>query len=239
MFFRRIEDLRIDHDLTQQQVADMLGCKREVYRRYEKGIRTIPIDFLIKLADYFGGSTDYLLGREPAADPLQGLDITVDRVDNDNFIEAYEKLPECVKQVFIDTMLKLSQAGAERAKAENLISIRFYESTRVSAGTGLYDDNNEYPSYKQVPKTTLTQQADFCCYISGDSMQPMYFDGDLILVKSQSNVEVGEIGIFEYNDDLYVKQFGGDELISLNPDYPNIKKSPDIHCQGKVLGKIE
>lgn len=42
MFFQRIEDLRIDHDKTQQEIADVLSCKREVYRRYEKGIREIP-----------------------------------------------------------------------------------------------------------------------------------------------------------------------------------------------------
>ena len=62
MYIRRLSDLRIDHDLTQQQVADILGCKREVYRRYEKGTRTIPVDFLIKLAEYYGVSVDYLLG---------------------------------------------------------------------------------------------------------------------------------------------------------------------------------
>jgi transcriptional regulator with XRE-family HTH domain len=64
MYFQRIEDLRTDHDLTQQQVADILRCNREVYRRYEKGTRTIPIDFLIKLADYYGVSIDYIVGRE-------------------------------------------------------------------------------------------------------------------------------------------------------------------------------
>lgn len=64
MFFQRLEDLRIDHDLTQQNVANILGCKREVYRRYEKGIRTIPIDFLIKLADYYDVSIDYIVGRD-------------------------------------------------------------------------------------------------------------------------------------------------------------------------------
>ena len=63
MFFQRLEDLRADHDLTQENVADFLKCKREVYRRYEKGIRTIPIDFLIKLADYYDTSIDYLVGR--------------------------------------------------------------------------------------------------------------------------------------------------------------------------------
>lgn len=62
MYFRRLEDLRVDHDLTQQQVADLLGCKREVYRRYEKGIRTIPIDFLIRLAGVYGVSIDYIVG---------------------------------------------------------------------------------------------------------------------------------------------------------------------------------
>ena len=65
MYFQRIEDLRIDHDLTQQQVADILHCNREVYRRYEKGTRTIPIDFLILLADFNGVSIDYIVGREP------------------------------------------------------------------------------------------------------------------------------------------------------------------------------
>lgn len=65
MYFRKIEDLRIDHDLTQQNVADYLGCKREVYRRYEKGTRTIPIDFLIQLADLYGVSVDYILEHTP------------------------------------------------------------------------------------------------------------------------------------------------------------------------------
>ena len=63
MQFQKIEDLRVDHDLTQQQVADILGIQREVYRRYEKGSRTIPIEFLIQLADYYGVSIDYLVGR--------------------------------------------------------------------------------------------------------------------------------------------------------------------------------
>lgn len=63
MYFKRIEDLRIDHDLTQQAIADYLGIQREVYRRYEKGTRTIPVEFLIQLADYYNTSIDYLVGR--------------------------------------------------------------------------------------------------------------------------------------------------------------------------------
>lgn len=63
LYFKRIEDLRIDNDLTQQDIADMLQIQREVYRRYEKGYRTIPIDYLMKLADFYHTSIDYLVGR--------------------------------------------------------------------------------------------------------------------------------------------------------------------------------
>ena len=63
MYFKRIEDLRIDHDLTQQQIADLLHIQREVYRRYEKGTRTSPVEYLIQLADFYHTSLDYLVGR--------------------------------------------------------------------------------------------------------------------------------------------------------------------------------
>lgn len=61
MYYRRIEDERIDNDLTQKQVAEYLGCQREVYRRYEKGIRQIPVDYVVKLAIRYSTTTDYLL----------------------------------------------------------------------------------------------------------------------------------------------------------------------------------
>ncbi|MCI8840658.1 MAG: helix-turn-helix transcriptional regulator [Oscillospiraceae bacterium] len=62
MLFQRLEDLRIDSDMTQKEIASLLDCKREVYRRYEKGIYDIPLWALIKLAEYYGTSTDYILG---------------------------------------------------------------------------------------------------------------------------------------------------------------------------------
>lgn len=59
----RIAELRIKRDLTQQQIADILHCQREVYRRYEKGIRELPLSYAIILADYYRVSLDYLVGR--------------------------------------------------------------------------------------------------------------------------------------------------------------------------------
>ena len=62
MYWKRVADLRIDHDLTQAEVANLLNCKREVYRRYEKGIRELPLSYAIILAQYYGVSLDYLVG---------------------------------------------------------------------------------------------------------------------------------------------------------------------------------
>lgn len=58
----RIENLRIDADKTQLEITQILHCQREVYRRYEKGQREIPVWAAIKLAQYYDVSLDYLLG---------------------------------------------------------------------------------------------------------------------------------------------------------------------------------
>jgi len=62
MFYQRIRDLRNDHDLTQQAIADILHMHRDVYGRYETGRREIPVWAVIKLAKYYKTSADYILG---------------------------------------------------------------------------------------------------------------------------------------------------------------------------------
>ncbi len=61
--FKRIRDLREDHDLTQKQVAAALNCSQQVYSNYELGQRDLPTAVLLALADFYGVSTDYILGR--------------------------------------------------------------------------------------------------------------------------------------------------------------------------------
>ena len=61
-YYPRLKDLREDHDLSQQQVADYLGMKQPQYSRYERGLRDIPTDVLIRLAQLYQTSTDYILG---------------------------------------------------------------------------------------------------------------------------------------------------------------------------------
>ena len=65
----RLRDLREDHDLTQQEIAQKLGTTFQYYQKYESGIRPITVERLEILADFYGTSTDYLLGRTSVIKP--------------------------------------------------------------------------------------------------------------------------------------------------------------------------
>lgn len=60
-YYERIKDLRVKAGLTQAQIGEMLGVKQSQYQRWESGKRDYPIEVLVKLAGYFGVSTDYIL----------------------------------------------------------------------------------------------------------------------------------------------------------------------------------
>lgn len=70
LVFHRIRDLREDNDKTQRQIADYLVMNLDVYRRYENGQREIPVWAVIRLADYYHTSTDYILGRTDRRQPV-------------------------------------------------------------------------------------------------------------------------------------------------------------------------
>ncbi len=63
MKYETIRNLRIDKDLTQQQVAEYLHIKQNTYSQYELGVLHYPVEVIVKLADFYDVSTDYLLGR--------------------------------------------------------------------------------------------------------------------------------------------------------------------------------
>jgi len=65
MFAKRLEKLRVEKNLTHQQMADMLGITRQAYGNYENGKREPDLKTLSKLADFFNVSLDYLLGKSP------------------------------------------------------------------------------------------------------------------------------------------------------------------------------
>ena len=76
--------------------------------------------------------------------------------------------------------------------------------------------------------------------MAGDSMEPLYSDGDTVLVHAQPAINPGEIGLYVYRGDGYIKRQGDGCLHSLNPRYPDIVPCDGeaIVCKGRVLGKL-
>lgn len=83
--------------------------------------------------------------------------------------------------------------------------------------------------------------ADFAVPISDDSMELDYSSGDIVLIESCPNVPIGKVGIFVLDGEVYMKEYGGDCLISYNEKYPPImlKDYEAAICLGRVLGKAE
>ena len=70
MKFQRIQDLRIDSDLSQKKLGEILHISQRSYSHYETGSRNIPIEMLIRLADYYDTTIDYLVGRTDNKTPI-------------------------------------------------------------------------------------------------------------------------------------------------------------------------
>ena len=66
-------------------------------------------------------------------------------------------------------------------------------------------------------------------------MEPVYHDGDTLLIEMTEEIQPGDTGIFLVNGESYIKKLGDQELISLNPKYKNIPLDEDSYCLGKVL----
>ena len=69
MKFENIRNLRIDNGYTQKQIAEQLGISQNTYSQYEVGVLNYPVDALMILADFYGVSVDYLLGRTNRKEP--------------------------------------------------------------------------------------------------------------------------------------------------------------------------
>ena len=227
-----LRELRTSKSMTQSDVAKILGLTTNAYQSYERGTSEPSCKALNKLADFYGVSTDYLLGREkPKPKKMTLTDAELEAA----LLEAYRTFPEDVRRDFLDHIR--NAVLAERGDIR-LITKRFI-SGLVSAGFG--DTLNDYENSETVlvPLTEESRKADFVLRVHGDSMEPEFSDGDYVLVKQQDAIDPGEIGIFALNGEGYIKKLGNNVLISLNEKYPGIPVTPEdtSTCFGKVLGK--
>lgn len=107
-----LKELRKSKGLNQSFFAEMLGISLTAYQKYEHGTAEPNFDNLSKLADFYGVTTDYLLGREPAPNPFADLDLSED--DEAEVISKYMSLPREIRACMLDVLIQLGEAAKKR-----------------------------------------------------------------------------------------------------------------------------
>ena len=242
-----LKSLREKNRLSMAKIATSLGIPKGTYASYEYGQREPNIDMINKIADFYGVTTDYLLGREPAPDPFG--DYQLSEEDEKEVIEKYMSFPPEIRACLMDVLIKLGEAAKRRIEARNqdqddddqpLFVFKRLSVHKASAGVGydLYDPD----AWKEITVLDCPEahDADFAVQIEGDSMEPSLHDGDIVYVRIDPEVPVGKVGVFQVDGCGYVKERGLDRLISHNPAYTDIPLAgTESRCIGLVIGVAE
>lgn len=115
-----LKELRISKNLTQSDMAQLLGLTTNAYQSYERGTSEPRCKSLCILADFYGVTTDYLLGRDP--NPLSNIRLDIIGTDDEAFSAAYKNLPDYAKLIFMDALKKLAEAGSRERENEFTLS---------------------------------------------------------------------------------------------------------------------
>ena len=223
----------------QKELTNYLGLKSAAFSEWKSGKSKSYRKYLIEISEFFGVSLDYLVyGKETNVPNITS--------DENKLLTIYNKLSYINKARILERALVLAeiednqQSYRENSASNDTIFIE-YSTLKVSAGTGepLIDDTHS--EFIEVKRSDLTEDANFAVQISGDSMLPRFHDKDIVLVRSQPDIDIGKIGIFIIDGKGYIKERGDNCLISLNPNYDDIqfKVGQDIRCKGLVIATLE
>lgn len=108
--------IREKNGLTKRELCEKTGISERAYLTYEFGEREPKISVIEKLADFYGVTTDYLLGREPAPDPFANLGLCEE--SEEDVINKYMSLPPNIRACLMDVLLQLADAAKQRQNAQ-------------------------------------------------------------------------------------------------------------------------
>lgn len=251
-FGERITELREEIGFhTRKSFAEKLGIPETTLRNYETNAREPGHTFLKQISDLFEVSTDYLLGLTNEKERLSTHQLKESEYKH---IEKYRNLDSYGKESIDLALERETQRIFKYGKLDGrkIITLAEYEPTKpptylipyweegASAGNGIYQLNDTESIMMTLWASELTKQADFIIKVSGDSMEPDFYDGDKVLVDRKVRVEKGDVGIFWKDGNTYIKEMGENELISRNPKRANIPTDDfnRVICMGKVIGKL-
>lgn len=219
-----IKKIRKRKGLTQKQLSELTGLKQNTISNHENGNRSIDEVDIHVYSSALGVSPKELF---------------------DSYKESSDNITEIYNQLNSDRQTKVYDFATEQLREQNnnnnvvdindyieeeskWYEVKFYGS--VSAGTGLYLDDEQVETISfgadMIPNGT-----DFCLKVNGDSMDPMFHDGDYVFIKRETDFRNGSIGVVIVNGDAYLKKIyitpDSIKLVSLNKKYKDITVTQD------------
>ncbi len=226
--------------LKQADLCEAIGISSSTMTNWKNRGTDPPAKHIVSICEFLDISPYLLLTGKEKSSPT--VELTADERE---LLDIYNRLSDKSKGIILgraEQLIELEAPVTDELDQEEPETLFIeYSICSVSAGTGEPLINDSYPDFIEVKRNEVTEDANFAVKINGNSMLPHYKDNDIVLVRSQPEVEVGEIGIFTIDGDGYIKERGEDRLISLNPEYDDVyfAEGQDIRCKGLVIATLE
>lgn len=221
--------------IKQSDLADHIGISRSTLNGIiVRDTSKVEIEVFLKMCEYLDCDPEEFYEEYVNSNKRGEAKLTK---EEEQLITKYQALDGYGKKL-VNTTVDIEY---DRCTADNEPKLQIKHSFyKVSAGLGYGLEDSDMWEIIDIPDTPEARRADFALTIQGDSMEPIYFDGDIVLVKQQEQLNTGEIGIFVVNGDGFIKKLGKNRLISLNAVYEDIYLSENdrINCIGKVIGRV-
>lgn len=258
MFPERMLALMKEKKISRKTISEEVGFGINQIKYWETHGNVPSGEVLAGIALYLGVSVDYLLEKTDVRSYELEKNDSINKLHqlfisySTNLSEDKEKFLTDIEQKMIELFRTTSDEGqlrmiqafmdiredAKTTQEEKTIIIH-HSLFKVSAGTGTVLDDENTEEWR-ILKNYYTKNADFCVTVTGDSMEPTYKDGDIVLVRATPEIRKGEVGVFLLNGEGFIKELGDGCLISHNVSYENIPVTAEDQfvCFGTVLGVL-
>lgn len=229
---RRYRELR---GLEQKEMSRMLSVSDTAVGNWERGFSKPPLEYIIPITNILGISLYELFGLD---DPMMKYTRNEQRV-----FSKYKDLNEAHQKAVATLIDMLGDAEITTMTEDDIpeLTVLRYFNRQLAAGIGDPTDMDDDGEPVYLYSNELIDKADYVFTVNGESMEPVYHNGDMVLVQKTKEIEYGEVGAFLIGNEAYIKESQKDGLHSYNKRYKTMKFTEDDSVQiiGKVIGVID
>ena len=228
---------RKEKKMNQEELGALVKVGKNAVGAWEAGRSRPDVGSVPVICEALGLSLEEFFGF-PDKSGETGEYSGISGEERADLLRRYGVLNPYNRQVIMRQMDMLHQMQEDTRKPRKIIRL-FRNELAASAGPGeTLEATRGEEVYLYADQATET--ADEIIRVNGNSMEPTFMDGDLVLVKHASRVRPGEIGVFICGDTGYIKEYRVDGLHSHNPAYAPLvfNENEPVHCVGRVLGRV-